>query len=270
MDRRLRQGSLTGGAVGSVRNAKGVDVKWTLSYRPSPAMVVALLALLLAASGTAIAATNLVNGDKLIKKGSLSGNRLRNHSVTGGQINLSRLGTVPQASHAATAETATNAESLGGSPPSAYLSASGTATDSAELGGMTPDTFATGHANVTTVNVSVLDNSTQTQLFTDSALAITASVASPGAAPMITVVNNTAGQLRITTTPGGITPPGTATDGYIASDGGTVDVTGTNGGIIQMQVFGSGSGSKAWTITISEFPGSPSTFVAQTVTGTAN
>jgi len=40
---------------------------------PSPAMIVALIALVLAAGGSAIAATALVSGDKIIKRGSLSG-----------------------------------------------------------------------------------------------------------------------------------------------------------------------------------------------------
>jgi hypothetical protein len=72
-------------------------------------MVVAIVALVVAASGTAVAAGSLVSGDKLIKKNSLSGNRLRNRSVTGSKIKLSSLGTVPNAAHASTADTATNA-----------------------------------------------------------------------------------------------------------------------------------------------------------------
>jgi hypothetical protein len=77
--------------------------------RPSAAMVVAVIALVVAASGTAVAATNLTNGDSLIKKNSLSGNRLRNGSVPGTKIKIGSLGTVPSASHASTADTATNA-----------------------------------------------------------------------------------------------------------------------------------------------------------------
>jgi hypothetical protein len=82
--------------------------------RPSAAMVVAIIALVVAASGTAVAASRLVNGDSLIKRGSLSGNRLRNATVTGKQIKLSSLGTVPAA------RTAANAQELGGRPASAY------------------------------------------------------------------------------------------------------------------------------------------------------
>jgi hypothetical protein len=77
--------------------------------RPSAAMVVAILALVVAASGTAVAATKLVNGDSLIKKNSLSGNRLTNRSVTGAKIKVGSLGMVPSAAHATSADTATSA-----------------------------------------------------------------------------------------------------------------------------------------------------------------
>jgi hypothetical protein len=80
----------------------------SLRRKPSAAMVVAIIALVVAASGTAVAATKLVSGDSLIKKNSLSGNRLRNRSVQGSKIKLGSLGTVPSAKHASTADTATN------------------------------------------------------------------------------------------------------------------------------------------------------------------
>ncbi len=84
-------------------------MKHLLHRRPSASMVVALIALFVAASGTAVAATKLINGDSLIKKGTLSGNRLRKHTLTGAQIKLSKLGTVPSARHAMSATNATNA-----------------------------------------------------------------------------------------------------------------------------------------------------------------
>ena len=80
--------------------------------KPSASLIVAVAALVLAASGTAVAASKLVSGDKLIKKQSLSGNRLRNHTITGRQINVRKLGTVPSATnadHATTAGSATSA-----------------------------------------------------------------------------------------------------------------------------------------------------------------
>lgn len=123
-------------------------MKGLLRRRPSGAMVVSIVALVVAASGTALAATSLIKGDSLIKKRSLSGNRLRNHTVTGTQVNLNKLGKVPNAkkadlatlatlatnaSHANSATNATtatnagqaaNAANLGGQPASAYLPAS--------------------------------------------------------------------------------------------------------------------------------------------------
>ena len=97
------------------------------SRKPSAAMVVAVVALAVALSGTAVAASGRVSGDKLIKKGSLSGNRLRSSTLTGKQINVAALGKVPaaaQADTAANATNATNAGELGGRPPSAYAPAS--------------------------------------------------------------------------------------------------------------------------------------------------
>jgi hypothetical protein len=89
---------------------------------PSPSMAVALVALVVAVCGTAIAAAQM-SGDKLIKRHSLSGNRLRGHTLGGAQINLRRLGKVPRAAKAdsatkaltaTTAQNARNAASVGG------------------------------------------------------------------------------------------------------------------------------------------------------------
>jgi len=79
--------------------------------RPSAGVVLGVIALVVATSGSAFAAGTLVNGDTLIKKNSLSGDRLRTASITGKQIKLSSLGTVP---------TAKNAQELGGHPASAF------------------------------------------------------------------------------------------------------------------------------------------------------
>lgn len=84
--------------------------------RPSAAMVVAVIALVVAASGTAFAAGTLVNGDSLIKKNSLSGDRLKEGSITGRQIKLSSLGPVPNAR---------NAQELDGHPASYFGGGSG-------------------------------------------------------------------------------------------------------------------------------------------------
>ena len=83
---------------------------------PSPALVISILALVLAASGTAVAASKLVSGNSLIKKNSLSGNRLMSGSVTGKQIAISSLGKVPDAAKADVATSATSATTAGSAP----------------------------------------------------------------------------------------------------------------------------------------------------------
>ena len=99
-----------------VHELEGDAVRLQRPRKPSAAMVVAVIALVVAASGTAVAADHLVAGDSLIKRGSLSGNRLRDHTLTGLQIRLSQLGIVP---------TAKNAEELGGKPASDYTGGGG-------------------------------------------------------------------------------------------------------------------------------------------------
>lgn len=81
--------------------------------RLSYSSVVATLALVVALTGTSVAATNLLNGSK-IKPNSIPGNRVKKHSLTAKQINLAKLGTI---SHAATADQAmhaTTSDNVGG------------------------------------------------------------------------------------------------------------------------------------------------------------
>jgi hypothetical protein len=62
---------------------------------PSPAMVVALVALVAALGGTAYAAGQ-INGNS-IQKQSIGGGKLKRKTLTGYQINLNKLGEVPLA-----------------------------------------------------------------------------------------------------------------------------------------------------------------------------
>ncbi len=64
--------------------------------RPSPAMIVALLALVVALGGTAYAATGRINGNA-IQKQSIGGGKLKKKTLTGYQINVNKLGEVPLA-----------------------------------------------------------------------------------------------------------------------------------------------------------------------------
>jgi hypothetical protein len=95
-------------------------------------MVVATIALVVSLGGNALAAFGPFKGDKLIKKHSLSGNRLRNHTLTGTQINLSRLGVVPDANHANSAGTATSA---GVATTAGFATTAGSAPPSGAAGG---------------------------------------------------------------------------------------------------------------------------------------
>ena len=87
--------------------------------KPSPAMVVALLALVMASVGTGIAAFQLPKnsvGAKHLKKNAVkakkiagnavTGAKVKPRSLTGADINLGRLGVVPEATHAAVADVA--------------------------------------------------------------------------------------------------------------------------------------------------------------------
>jgi hypothetical protein len=108
--------------------------------RPSPAMVVALIALFVALGGSGYAATkfnpkviknNSVSGKKL-KNNTLPGAKLRNNSVTGRKINEDTLLTVPRAF---------NSERFGGQLPGAFLEAGATAVNSQRLAGLEPTSF---------------------------------------------------------------------------------------------------------------------------------
>lgn len=63
--------------------------------RPSPAMIVALVALVAALGGTAYAAGR-INGNSIVKH-SIGGGKLKKNTLTGYQINVDKLGEVPLA-----------------------------------------------------------------------------------------------------------------------------------------------------------------------------
>lgn len=69
------------------------------SKRPSPAMVVALIALVAALGGTAYAAQSINGGS--IQKQSIGAGKLKHKTLTGYQINTNKLGILPSAKRAA-------------------------------------------------------------------------------------------------------------------------------------------------------------------------
>jgi hypothetical protein len=66
--------------------------------RPSAAMVVAIIALIVALAGTAYAAQTINGG--AIKKQTIGGGKLKHKTLTGYQINTNKLGVVPLAQRA--------------------------------------------------------------------------------------------------------------------------------------------------------------------------
>lgn len=76
-------------------------MRFVRGLRPSPAIIVALLALAVASSSGAYAVSLAKQkGDKIIKVDSLSGDRLKTDTVTGNQIKESTLGKVPSSGKA--------------------------------------------------------------------------------------------------------------------------------------------------------------------------
>lgn len=86
--------------------------------RPSPALVVACLALFIALGGTVLAATKIDGRTIKVKSlpgnrvavASLPGNRLAPKSINGDQIDITTLGQVPSADHATSADSARRAD----------------------------------------------------------------------------------------------------------------------------------------------------------------
>jgi hypothetical protein len=71
----------------------------TLKKRPSPAMVVAIVALVVALGGTAYAAGSINGG--AIQKQSIGAGKIKHKTLTGYQINTNKLGLIPAAKRAA-------------------------------------------------------------------------------------------------------------------------------------------------------------------------
>jgi len=81
-------------------------------------MVVACLALIVALGGTSYAAIRLPAnsvGTRQLKKGAVTGVKVKSNTLTGTQINESKLGKVPSAG---SADSATNATTAGSAPVS--------------------------------------------------------------------------------------------------------------------------------------------------------
>jgi hypothetical protein len=84
--------------------------------RPSPALIVATIALIVSMGGTGYAAFTLPRnsvGTKQLRNGSVTAAKVKRHSLTGAQINLKKLGTVSTARDAGRALRAGTAAPVG-------------------------------------------------------------------------------------------------------------------------------------------------------------
>lgn len=87
-------------------------MKHLIRLRPSPAMVIACLALGIALGGTSYAAIKLPKnsvGTKQLKKNAVTSPKVKNNAITGADVLESSLGQVPSAASATNATNATNA-----------------------------------------------------------------------------------------------------------------------------------------------------------------
>jgi hypothetical protein len=87
-------------------------VNWLRARRPSPALVISIIALVMAMGGTGYAALKLPKnsvGNKQLKTNAVTGSKVKNGSLTGKDLKLSALGTVPAATNATNATNAVNA-----------------------------------------------------------------------------------------------------------------------------------------------------------------
>ncbi len=112
----------------------------TRSRRPSPAVLIALLALVLSIAGPALAhdapgfAARVISG-RTIRQHSISGVRLKNNTLTGLQIDEAKLGPVPTAANAVTAQNATSALNAVNASTAGTAGTAATAGSAAELAG---------------------------------------------------------------------------------------------------------------------------------------
>jgi hypothetical protein len=115
--------------------------------RVSYANVVSTLALVLALGGSAVAAKQTFFNGKNIKPRSIPANRIKKHSLTGTEIDVRKLGSIPRAlsaGHATTADSAlnsTHATNADNALNATQAATSTTANDARQLGGLAPSAF---------------------------------------------------------------------------------------------------------------------------------
>jgi hypothetical protein len=125
--------------------------------RPSPALVISVLALVIALTGTAFAAglgKNSVGSKQLkknsvttakLKKGAVTAAKVKNGTLTGKQINLTKLGTVPTAQTANTLAPHEATHLVGNPGEPGFLSGSKNLASAPEAFNIAPASFVKDH-----------------------------------------------------------------------------------------------------------------------------
>jgi len=121
--------------------------------RPSASLVVAIVALFVALGGTGYAAATLSGRD--IQKRSIPANRVVNNSLGGGQINESKLGPVPVAQQALTAQTAASATHAAQADSATSATSADSATNAQQLQGRQPGAFMANSVRVVSAQITV-------------------------------------------------------------------------------------------------------------------
>jgi hypothetical protein len=122
-------------------------MKFNKLLRPSPGLVIAVMALFVSLGGTALA-VNSINGNQL-KNRSVAGIKLEKHAITGTEVNLSKLGKVPTAHQADQATNATNANTANTAATANALSPTATVSGSQVTGTVANATNATNATDAT-------------------------------------------------------------------------------------------------------------------------
>jgi len=140
-----------------------------LDRRPSPSLVLSMLALFIALGGVSyglagkntVASDDIVNGgvkskdiknsgvkSKDLNTGSVKSSDVADDGLTGDDINENTLGKVNRASEANRADNADNADALGGSPPGAFASSTIVRWAEVNADGTIVDSFGITQANI--------------------------------------------------------------------------------------------------------------------------
>lgn len=127
--------------------------------RPSASMIVALVALFAALGGTGYAAATL--SGRSIQKRSIPANRIVSNALGGGQINESKLGPVPTAQQALTAQTAASATHAGQADNADNATNAQNAQNAQKLQGREPGAFMANSVRVVSAQVTVATGGTR-------------------------------------------------------------------------------------------------------------